>query len=209
MPNRWGNNGNSDRLYFWGSRITADGDCSHEIKRLLFLGRKGMTNLDSILKRRDITLDYNKESWVPKNWCFWTVVLEKTLESRLNSKKIQPSNLSILKEMSSEYSLEGLMLKLKLQSLGHLMWRTDSLEKTLMLGKMEGRRKSGRQMVGWHHWLSGHEFEWALGVGNGQENLVCCSPWGCQESDTTEGLNWTELNCKINVVGIFCITWWL
>ena len=108
MGNRWGNSGNSVRLYFWGSKITADGDCSHEIKRCLFLGRKVMTNLDSILKSRDITLltklclvkavvflvgiwglDH-KESRVLKNWCFWTVVLEKTLESPLDRKEIQP-----------------------------------------------------------------------------------------------------------------------
>ena len=86
-----------------------------------------------------------KESWVPKNWCFWTVVF-KTLESPLDSRR---SNQSILKEISPEYSLEGLMLKLKLQYFGHLMWRTDSLEKTLMLGKIEGRRRRGRQRMRW------------------------------------------------------------
>ena len=93
-------------------------------------------------------LDY-KESWVPKNWCFWTVLLEKTLESPLDCKK---SKQSILKEISLEYSLEGLMLKLKLQYFGHLMQRADSLEKTLMLGKIEGRRRSrGR---GWDGWMA-------------------------------------------------------
>ena len=107
MANRWGNNGNKDFI-FLGFKITADGDCSHEIKRCLLLGRKAMTNLDSILKSRDITLptksygfssshvqiwalDY-KESWVPKNWCFWTVVLEKTLQSPLDYKEIQPAH---------------------------------------------------------------------------------------------------------------------
>ena len=90
-------------------------------------------------------LDY-KESWVLKNWCFWTVVLEKTLESPLNSKEL---NQSILKEISPKYSLEGLMLKLKLHYLGHLMWRTDSFEKTLMLGKIEGRRRRGWQRMRW------------------------------------------------------------
>ena len=109
MANRWGNNGNSVKLYFLGSKITVDGDCSHEIKKCLLLGRKVMTNLDSILKSRGIILptkvcqsygfsrshvwiwelDY-KESWAPKNWCFWTVVLEKTLESPLDCKEIQP-----------------------------------------------------------------------------------------------------------------------
>ena len=100
----------------------------------------------------------HKENWVPKNWCFWNVVLEKTLENPFDSKEIKPS---ILKEVSSEYSLEGLMLKLKLQYCGHLMQRTDSLEKTLMLAKTEGGRTRGQQdeMAGWHHWLNGNEFE--------------------------------------------------
>ena len=99
------------------------------------------------------------------------------------------SNQSTLKEISPECSLEGLMLKL--QSFGPLMQRTDSLEKTLMLGKIEGGRRRGRQwrLVGWHHWLNGHEFQQALGVADGQGGLACCSPWGHEESDTTERLN--------------------
>ena len=104
------------------------------------------------------------------------------------------SKLSILKEVSPEYSLEG--LKLKFQYFGHLMRRADTLEKTLMLGKI-GEEEKGMtedEMVGWHHWLDGHEFEQALGVGDGQGSLVCCSPWGLKESDTTEWLNWTVLN---------------
>ena len=138
-----------------GSKITADGDCSHEIKRHLLLGWKAMTNLGSILKNRDFTLpkkvhlvkamffpivmygckSWNyKESWVLKNWCFWTMVLEK------DCKEIHQS---VLKAISPEYSLEGLMLKLKLQYFGHLMRRTNSLEKSLMLGKIEGRRRRG------------------------------------------------------------------
>ena len=157
MANRWGNSGNSDRLYFGGSKITADGDCSHEIKRRLLLGRKTMTNLDSILKSRDITLptklhlvkamvfpvvmygwelDY-KESWAPKNWRFWAVVLEKTLESPFDSKEIKL------------FDLEGLMLKLKLQYFVHLMSRANSLEKTLTLGKIEGRRRRGWWRMRW------------------------------------------------------------
>ena len=160
---------------FLGSKITADGDCSHEIKRHLLLGRKAMTNLGSTLKSRDLTLpekeglssqnygfsschvwmwelDY-KESWVPKNWCFWTVVLEKILESPLDSSwTARRSNQAILKEINPEYSLEGLMLKLKLWYFGHLMWRSDSLEKTLMLGKTEGRRRRGWQR---RRWLDG------------------------------------------------------
>ena len=99
------------------------------------------------------------------------------------------SKQSILKEISPEYSLEGLMLKLKFQYFGHLMRRTNSLEKTLMLGKTEGRRRRGQRMVGWHHGFNGHKFEQALGVGDGQGSLVCDSPWGRKESDTTEQLN--------------------
>ena len=96
---------------------------------------------------------------------------------------------SILKKINPEYSLEGLMLKL--QYFGHLMRRCDSLEKALMLGKIEGRRRGTTEdeMVGWHHRLDGHEFEQAPGVGDGQGSLGCCSPWGCKESDTTEQLN--------------------
>ena len=140
MANRRGKSGNSDT--FLGSKITEDGDCSHEIKRHLLLGRKAMTSLDRILKSRDITLLMkvcivkalvfpvvmyrceldHKEGWAPKNWCFWTVVLEKTLESPLDCKEIKPVN---PKEINPEYSLEGLILKLKLQYFGHLMRRVD------------------------------------------------------------------------------------
>ena len=100
------------------------------------------------------------------------------------------TNQSILKEISPEYSLKGLMLELKLQYFGHLMQKTDSLEENLTLGKTEGRRKRGQQrtrwMLGWHHRLEGHEFEQVLGVDDGQGSLVCCSPWGLKELDMTE-----------------------
>ena len=111
------------------------------------------------------------------------------------------SSQSILKEISPEYSLEGLMLRLKLQYFGQLI-RTDSVEKTLMLGKIEGRRRRGRQdeMVGWHHQLNGHEFEQALGVGDGQGRLVCCSLWGHKESDMTE-----QLHCTSHLY--LCLMW--
>ena len=166
----WQTNGETVEIVadftFLGSKITADGDCSHEIKRRLLLGGKVMTNLDSILKSRDIILptkvhlvkamafpvvmygyelDY-KKSWAPKYWCFWTMVLEKTFESPLDCKEIQPVH---PKGDQSWCSLEGLMLKLKLQYFGHLMWRADSFEKTLMLGKIEGRRRRGRQRMRW------------------------------------------------------------
>ena len=146
---------------FWGSKITADGDCSHEVKRHLLLGRKVMPNLDSILKSRDITLPtkvrlvkamvfpvvtYGCNSWTIKKaeyqrtdafelWCWRRLLTVPWIARR--------SNQSILKEISPEYSLEGLMLKLKLQYFGHLMRRTDSFEKTLILGKTEGRRRTG------------------------------------------------------------------
>ena len=132
----------------------------------------------------------HKESWATKNfglWC-WRRLLRVPWTARR-------SDQSILKEISPAYSLEGLMLKLKLQYCGHLMQRTDSLEKTLMLGKIEGRRKgmTEDETVGWHHWFNGLESEQALGVGDGQGRLVCCSAWGCKESDTTEQLNWTDI----------------
>ena len=98
------------------------------------------------------------------------------------------SNQSILKEINPEYALEGLMLKLKLQYFGHLMWGVNSLEKTLKLGKTEGRRTKD-EMVGWHHQSNGHEFVQAPGIGEGQGSLACCSPWYCKELDTTERLN--------------------
>ena len=205
-----------------GSKITADGDSSHEIKRRLLLGRKVLTNLDSILKSRDIALPtkvhlvkamvfpvvmYECESWTRKKaecrridafelWC-WRKFLRVPWTARR-------SNQSILKEMSLEYSLEGLMLKLKLQYFGHLMQRADSFEKTLMLGKIEGRRRSGTvedEMVGWHHWLNGHEIELTLGVGVGHGCLAWCSPWGHKAPDTTEWLNWTELVPVLHVWG--------
>ena len=113
------------------------------------------------------------------------MVLEKTLESPLDC-QIK----SILKEINPEYSLERLILKLKLQYFGHLIQRVDSLEETLI--KIEDRRRSGwteDEMVGWHHQLNAHEFEQAPGVGEGQGSLVCCSPWGCKESNVTERLN--------------------
>src|SRR5574339_471951 len=152
---------------FWGSKITSDGDCSHEIKRRLLLGKKVMTNLDSAFKSRDITLAtkvrlvkamvfpvvmYGCESWTVKKaecrridafelWC-WRRLLRVPWTARR-------SNQSILKEISPEYSLEGMMLKLKLQYFGHLMRRVDSLEKTLMLGGIGERRRRGRQRMRW------------------------------------------------------------
>ena len=138
---------------------------------------------------------YGCESWTVKKaehqridgfelWC-WRRLLRVPWTARR-------SNQSILKEISPGCSLEGLRLKLKLQYFGHLIRRVDSLEKTLMLGGIGGRRRRGQQdeMARWHHWLDGHEFEWTLGVGDGQGGLACCNSWGRKESDTTEWLNW-------------------
>ena len=156
-------------LILGGSKITADGDCSHEIKRCLLLGRKVMTNLACILKSRDSTFStkvclvkaivfpivmYGCESWTIKKTERWRIdAFELQCWRRLLrvSWTARRSNQSILKEISPEYSLKGLMLKLKLQYFGHLMWRTDSFEKTMILGKTEGRRRRGgrQRMRGW------------------------------------------------------------
>ena len=137
--------------------------------------------------------DY-KETWVLKNWYFELWYWRRLLRVPWTARR---SNQSILKEISPKYSLEGLMLRLKLQYFGHLMWRADSFETTLRLGKIECKRRRGRQRMrwldGWHHWLNGHEFEWVPGAGDGQGGLACCSPGGCKELDTSEQLKWTEL----------------
>ena len=139
---------------------------------------------------------YGCESWtIKKAQCQIIDVFELWCQRRVLRVPwtVRRSSQSILKEISPEYSLERLLLKLKLQYFGHLMQRTDSLEKTLILGKIEGMRRRGQQRMRWHHWLDGHESEQALGVGDGQGSLACYSPWNCKESDTTERLNWIEL----------------
>ena len=182
-------------IIFGGSKITADGDCSHEIKRHLHLGRNVMTNPDSILKSRDITLltkvclvkamvfpvvMYGCESWTIKKselrrtdafelWC-WRRLLRVPWTART-------SNQSILREISPGYSLEGLMLKLKLQYFGHLMWKADSFEKTRMLGKIEGRRRRWWQRM---RWLDGTTYLMHVGLSELRElvmdrgGLACC-----------------------------------
>ena len=123
-----------------------------------------------------------KEGWVPKNWCFWTMVLEKTLQSPLDSREAKPVN---PKGNQSWIFIGRVMLKLKPPKyFSHLMRRTNSLENTLMLGKIEGERRRGWQEMRWHHWLNGHEFEQTQGDGEGQGRLACCSSWGCKELGT-------------------------
>ena len=193
---------------FWGApKITADGDYSHEIKRCLLLGRKAMTNLDSILKSRDITLPtnvhlvkamvfpvvmYGCESWTIKKaesqridafelW-FWRRLLRVPWTARR-------SNQPILKEINPEYSLEGLMLKLKLwppDAKNWLIWKDPDAGKDW---RQEEKEMTEDEKVGWHHWLDGYEFEEALGVSGGQGSLACCSPWG--PNSQTQLRDWT------------------
>ena len=212
-------------LFFWAPKITADGDCTHEIKRCLLLGRKVMTNLDSIFKSRDITLPtkvhlvkamvfpvvmYGCESWTIKKaerrridafelWC-WRRLLRVPWTARR-------SNQSILKEISPGCSLEGLILKL-------ILWPPDA--KSWLIGKdpdagkdwgQEEKGKTEDEMDGWHHRLNGHGFGWTPGVGGGQGGLACCSSWGRKESDTTERLNWTTgSSCSLLFTVVYTTT---
>ena len=194
---------------FLGSKITADGDCSHEVKRRLLLGRKVMMNLDILLKSRDITLltkvyivkdmlfpsdhiwmwelDY-KEGWAPKNWCFQTLVLEKTLESPLDSKEIKP--------ITPKGNQPWIFIeRTAARAEAPILWppATESwlIGKDADAGKDWRQRRRGAaedEMVEWHHRLIGHEFEQTQGDSEGQGRLACCHSWGHKESDVTEQL---------------------
>ena len=197
---------------FLGSKITADADCSHEIKRHLLLGKEAITNLDSTLKSRGITLPKkvylvkamvfisshvwtweldHKEGWALKNWCFRTVVLEKTLESPLDCKEIQ----SVHSNGDQPWMFVG---RNDAEAKTPLLWPPHA--KSWLTGKdsdagkdcgWEEKGTAKDEMAGWHYWLDGHEFEWTLGVGDGQGGLVCCNSWGRRV-----GHDWvTELNC--------------
>ena len=215
MTSRWRNSANSGRLYFLCSKITADGNCSHEFKRCLFLGRKVMIKLYSILKRRDITwstkvrlikamvfpvIMYGCESWSinkAEHWridafelWYWRRLLRVPWTARR-------SNQSILKEISPECSLEGLMLKLKLQNFGHLMCRADSVEKTVMLGKTEVEWRRWHQRM---RWLDGITDSMYLSLSKGQELVMDSRPGVLQSMwsqrvrhDWATELNWTDL----------------
>ena len=234
MANRWETMETTRDFIFLDSKITADGDCSHEIKRRLLLGRKAMTDLDSVLKIRDVTLPtkvrlvkakvhlvkamvfpvvmYGCESWTIKKtecqrtdsfelWC-WIRLLRV-----LDCKEIQP----VHTKGNQPWIFIG---RTDAEAEATVLWPPDV--KNWLIGKDPDAGKDWRQeekgttedaMVGWHHWLDGHEFEQSPGVGYGQGSLVCCSPWSLKESDTTERLNWTEVSAVHEPRTSRCKSW--
>ena len=207
MVNRWGNNGNTDRLYFlrlqshcgqwlqpWNKKMLAPWKKSYEPRQCIkkqryHFANTGLSSQSHVFSSSHVwmwELDY-EESWALKNWWFWTVVLEKTLESPLDCKEIQP----VHPKGNQPWIFIG-----RTDAEVLIVWSTDA--KSWLIRKDLDDEKDWRQeekgttedeMVGWHHWLDGHEFEWTPGVGDGQGSLVCCSPWGHKQSDTAEWLN--------------------
>ena len=218
MANRWGNNRNSNKLYFWGSKIIVDGDCSHGIERYLLLGNKAMAKLDSILKSRDITLPtkvllvkvivfpvimYGYENWTKKRAeCWRTDAFELWCWRRLLrvAGTARGSNQSILKEISPECSLEGFMLKLKLQYFNYLMWRTDSLEKTLCWGGLKAGGEGDDR--GWDCWMaSPTEWTWVwVNSGSwwwtGRPGMLQSMGTQRVRQNWANELIWTDSECK-------------
>ena len=224
MGNRWGNSETVSDFIFWGSKITADGDCSHEIKRRLLLGRKIMTNLDSIFKSRDITLPAKvrlvKAMIFPVVMCGcenWTV--KKTEHWRIDAFELWCWRrlLSIPWTAKSPLQCNQSSPMQPVHSKGNQSWvfigRTDAEAETPILwpphvkswltgkdsdaGRVWGQEEKGMtedEIAGWHYQLDGHEFEWTPGAGDGQGGLACCDSWGRKESDMTDWLNWTEVN---------------
>ena len=216
MANRWGNSGNNGWLYFWGApkslqmviaAMKLKDSCTlevklwphrqHVIKQRPYFANKGPSSQSYGFSSSHLwmwELDY-KEIWVQKNWYFWTVVLEKTLESPLDYKEIQP----VHSKGDQSWVFFG---RTDIEAETPILWPPDA--KSWLIWKDPDAGKDWRQeekgmtedeIVGWHHWLNGHELEQALGVGDGQGNLVCCSPWGPKESNTTEQLNWEGRSC--------------
>ena len=202
---------------FLSSKITVDSDWSHDIKRCLLLGGKAMTNLVSIVQSRDVTLSQglysqsygfpsshvwmwelnHKEGWAPKNWCFWTVALEKTFESPLDSKEIEPVN----PKGTQSWIFIG-----RTDAEAPILWPPDVkcwlIRKDPVAGKVRKQEEKGMredEMVGWHHWLNGHEFEQAPGDGEGRRSLACCSPCGHKKLEKSA---WTTTFLKLSF--LFC-----
>ena len=209
MANRIGKGGSSDRFLFLGSKIPAHGDCSHEIRRQLLLGREAMTNLDCVLKSRLYSVNKDlysqgyglpssyvwlweldrKEGRVPKNWCLGTVVLEKTPESPLDCKEIKPVNL----KGNQPWIFVG---RTDAEAETLVFWSLDA--NSWLIGKdpdagkdwgQKEKRASEDEMAGWHHRCKGHDLGQTLGDGEGQGGLVCCRPWGHKKLDTAKWLN--------------------
>ena len=231
MANRWGNSGNSGWLYFsglqnhcrWGLqpwnwktltpwKESYDQPRQHVKRQRCYFVKKGPYSQIYGFSSSHLwmwELDY-KESWALKNWCFWAVVLEKTIESLLQGygckeSLLQGSGCKEIQPVHPKGDQSGVFIgRTDAEAETPILW--PPLAKSWLIGKdpdvgrdwgQEEKGMTEDEMAVWHHWLNGHKFGWALGFGVGQGGLVCCSPWGCKESDTTERLNWTELNNEL------------